>query len=366
MPDRVQFTDIYVDNDIVDAATEVLRSTRYVKGPKLDVFEDAYADACGTDHAVGLSSGTAAILLALNALDVGSGDEVFLPGHTFFATASPVLELGATPRFVDVDPDTYLIDTDALHTAVEESENPAAVLPVHIYGQPADMDAIGAIAEAYDLAVVEDACQAHFAERDGTVAGTSGDAGCFSFYPSKNMTVGGDGGMLVTDRDDVAKRARELRNHGRDDTGEHVHLGLNYRMDELKAAVGHEQLRHICEWNEARRTAAHRYTDRLADHPDVVIPTEAPDVDHVYHLYVVQVPAAERSRVREELDERGIDTALHYETPAHEHPAVVDHVGETTLPDTERLSERILSLPLHPRIEDDEVDRVCAALEDVL
>jgi len=357
MPDRVPFTDIYVDETIIDGVESVLRSKRYVKGDRLVAFEDAFADKCGVEHAVGVSSGTAALLLVMQAAGIGEGDQVFVPGHTFFATVSPVLAVGAEPVFVDVDPETYTMDPDALVSAVKAARSPAAVVPVHIYGQMADLDAIGAVAEDHDLAVFEDACQAHFASRNGATAGAEGDAGAFSFYPSKNMTVAGDGGMLVTDRDDIAEKARALRNHGRTDDGVHRHLGLNYRLDELNAVVGHEQLRHIKDWNEKRRAAARKYTERLAGVEAVTTPSEAPGADHVYHLYVIQGP--DRDALRAHLDEHGIDTGIHYETPAHEHPAVTEQIGENTLAETERLCDRIVSLPMHPRITDEEIAFVC-------
>jgi dTDP-4-amino-4,6-dideoxygalactose transaminase len=360
---QVPFTDIYVDDDIVERATEVLRSGRYVKGGEVAAFEDDFADFCGTDHAVGVSSGTASILLALQSLDIGAGDEVLVPAHTFFASVSPILTLGATPRFVEVDPETYTIDPADLRRQADAAANPAAILPVHLYGQLADSDAIRAVADDYDLAVVEDACQAHGASQDGHRAGTIGEAGCFSFYPSKNLTVAGDGGMLVTDDSDLAESARQLRNHGRNDAGEHVSLGLNFRLGELLAAVGHEQLRHLPEWNAARARAASEYTDRLADLDPVATPTERPGVDHVYHLYVVRVPAEYRDPLRESLAEQGIETGIHYPTPAHRHPAVVDRLGETTgLARTEALCEQIVSLPMHPRITGTEIETVCDAL----
>jgi dTDP-4-amino-4,6-dideoxygalactose transaminase len=363
--EQVPFTDIYVDDDIVERATEVLQSGRYVKGEECAAFEAAFADFCGTDHAVGVSSGTASILLALQSLDVGEGDEVLVPAHTFFASVSPILTLGATPRFVEVDPETYTLDPVDLRRQARRATNPAAILPVHLYGQLADPEAVRAVAEEYDLAVVEDACQAHGATADGRRAGALGDAGCFSFYPSKNLTVAGDGGMLVTDDPDLAESARQLRNHGRNDAGEHVSLGLNFRLGELPAAVGHEQLRHLPEWNAARARAASEYTDRLADLDPVVTPTERPDADHVYHLYVVRVAAEHRDPLRDALAEQGIQTGIHYPTPAHEHPAIVDRLGETPgLARTEALCDQIVSLPMHPRITDAEIATVCAALRD--
>ncbi|MFC5368224.1 DegT/DnrJ/EryC1/StrS family aminotransferase [Salinirubrum litoreum] len=360
---QVPFTDIYVDDDIVERASDVLRSGRYVKGGELRAFEDEFADVCGTDHAVGVSSGTASILLTLQSLDVGTGDEVLVPAHTFFASVSPILTLGATPRFVEVDPETYTLDPASLRRQAERATTPVAILPVHLYGQMADPGAIRSVADDYDLAVVEDACQAHGASRDGVRAGTLGDAGCFSFYPSKNLTVAGDGGMLVTDDPELAASARRLRNHGRNEAGEHVSLGLNFRLGELPAAVGREQLRHLPTWNDARARAATEYGDRLADLAPVVTPTEHEAAEHVYHLYVVRVPAAYRDPLRDSLAEQGIETGVHYPTPAHQHPAVVDRVGETAgLARTEAICDQIVSLPMHPRITDTEIETVCDGL----
>ncbi|MFC5973873.1 DegT/DnrJ/EryC1/StrS family aminotransferase [Halomarina salina] len=358
----VAFTDIYVDDDIVDRVSDTLRSTRYVKGERVERFEAAFADRCGTDHAVGVNSGTAALLLSMQSAGIGPGDEVFVPGHTFFASVSPVLHLGATPVFVDVDPRTCTMDPDDLAAKAERAENPTAVVPVHLYGQLADLDAILDVADDHDLTVVEDACQAHFATRDGHTAGASGDAGAFSFYPSKNMTVGGDGGMLVTDDADLATRARRLRDHGRDEEGVHREVGLNYRMSEVSAAVGREQLDRVQEWNDARAAAAARYDGLLAAVDGVETPTVADGAQHVYHLYVVQVPAADRDPLRDYLAARDIETGVHYETPAHQHPAVAERVGDVSLPRTEALCDRIVSLPMHPRIAPEDVETVCAAV----
>jgi dTDP-4-amino-4,6-dideoxygalactose transaminase len=362
----VPFTDIYVDDDIVDAVADVLRSGRYVKGSRVADFEAAVADFCGVEHAVGVSSGTAAILLALQSLGVGEGDEVLVPAHTFFATASPVLSLGATPRFVDVDPATYTLDVTDLAAVAEAAENPVAVVPVHLYGQPVDVAGVRRVADDHDLAVVEDACQAHGARTaDGERVGAVGDVGCFSFYPSKNLTVAGDGGMLVTDEAHLAEKARQLRNHGRNRAGEHVSLGLNCRLSEVAAAVGHEQLRHLPDWNAGRRAAARRYDDLLADLDPVVTPPVRPGVEHVYHLYVVRVPAADRDPLRAFLAERDIGTGVHYETPVHRHRAVVDRLGATPgLARTEALCDQILSLPMHPRLTAEEVATVGEAVAD--
>jgi dTDP-4-amino-4,6-dideoxygalactose transaminase len=357
----IDVVDVYVDEAIVDRARSVLESERYVKGPALGAFEEAFATFCGTEHAVGVSSGTAALSLAMESYGVGPGEEVFVPGHTFFASVSPVLALGATPRFVDCDPETYTIDTEDLAAKAEASDAPSAVVPVHLYGQPAAMDRVTEIAAEHDMSTIEDACQAHGARYRGERAGSLGDVGCFSFYPSKNMTVGGDGGMLVTDDAERAARARELRDHGRNEAGEHVRLGLNYRLDELKAAIGDEQLAHLPDWNRRRREIARRYSDRLSAIPDVRTPTVAPGVEHVFHLYVIDVP--DREALRGTLGDRGIGTGIHYPTPAHRHAAIEAELGTVeVLPVTEGLCERIVSLPMHPRLTDGEVDRVCAAI----
>lgn len=358
----MELTDIYVDNAIVRKVGDVLRSTRYVKGEELRRFEQEFADMCDSEYAVGVSSGTAALLVALQVIDVGKEDEVFVPAHTFFATVSPILHLEAEPIFVNIDSDTYTMDPIDLEQQIRNSSNPTAIIPVHIFGQMADMNAIRDIADDHNLTVIEDACQAHFAERDGNIAGCTGEIGCFSFYPSKNMTVGGDGGMLITDEPDTAELARALRNHGRDENGIHRHLGLNFRLDEMKAAVGRIQLQHINKWNDQRRKVAHRYNEKLSGIPEVQTPIEQNGSDHVYHLYVIQVP--DRSELRCHLDSQGIQTGIHYETPAHKHPAVKQRIGERTINYAEKFCDKIVSLPIHPRITDPEIRRVCSAIEE--
>ncbi|MDZ7687770.1 MAG: DegT/DnrJ/EryC1/StrS family aminotransferase [Halobacteriales archaeon] len=359
--ERVGFTDIYMDDEMVGAVEEVLESGRYVKGPVVEEFEGKFAEKCGVEHAVGVNSGTSAILLGLKSLGVGEGDDVFVPAHTYFASASPVLSFGANPVFVDVRRDTYTMDVDELEEKVEESDSAEAVIPVHIYGQMAEMERVVEVAEEHDMSVVSDSCQAHFAERDGEKAGSVADVGAFSFYPSKNMTVAGDGGMLVTDDDEIAQKARAFRNHGRDEEGTHRHLGLNHRMSEVLGAVGREQLKHIDDWNDGRRRAARIYDERLADVDEVTVPEVDDANEHVYHLYVVHVP--DRDELREHLDENGVDTGIHYPTPAHEHPAVVERCGETNVKFAEELCDRIVSLPMHPRITEGEIDYVCDLIE---
>jgi dTDP-4-amino-4,6-dideoxygalactose transaminase len=224
------------------------------------------------------------------------------------------------------------------------------------------MDAITDVAAAHDLAVIEDACQAHGATYRGDRTGSLGDAGAFSFYPSKNVTVAGDGGMITTDDPNLAREARMLRNHGRNDDGEHVRLGLNHRLGELHAALGLEQLDHLDEWNRNRRAAAERYTQRLRDVDPVDPPVTRDHVEHVFHLYVIRVP--DRDDLRESVETAGIDTGIHYPVPTHEHPAVSERLdGTPQVPRTEELTDEILSLPMHPRITETEIDQVCATIE---
>ncbi|SFR90136.1 dTDP-4-amino-4,6-dideoxygalactose transaminase [Halomicrobium zhouii] len=363
MVDHVPFTDIHMDQETVDDVADVLESGRYVKGPVLEQFESEFAAASEVDHAVGVSNGTAALLLAMKAIGVGSGDEVLAPAHTYFATVSPVLELGATPRFVDIDPDRYTMDPALLREAIQAAEDPATIVVTHMHGQPADMDPITDVAAEYDLPVVEDAAQAHLAEYDGEMVGSIGDVGCFSFYPTKNMTVGGDGGMITTDDPAIADEARALRNHGRNEKGEHVVLGLNYRLDEIKAAVGRHQLDALPDWSAGRQRAASAYDERLMDVDWVVTPTTYGNAEHVYHHYPVQVPADKRSAFRAHLDDYGVDTGIHYERAVHEQPAVRDRVGLVDVPVAEEYCRRTVSLPMHPRLSTEEIDHVVDAIE---
>lgn len=362
MVNQVDFTDIYMDEDIIRRVDEVLRSGRHVKGPAAEEFEADFAAACETDHAVTVSNGTAALLLSMKALDIGPGDEVFVPAHTYFATVSPVLELGATPRFVDVDSERYTMDPDLLTRAIIEAEKPAAVVVTHMHGQPADLNPILDIAAAHDLPVIEDAAQAHLATYDNEPVGGIGDVGCFSFYPTKNMTVAGDGGMVTTDRDDIARRVRILRNHGRNDDGEHVELGLNYRLDETNAVVGREQLNYLPDWIEGRRQSATYYDQHLPESDDFVVPSEFSDSTHVYHHYPVQI--SDRGGFRAHLDENGVDTGIHYEMAVHEQPAITDQVGEVKKPVAERLCRRTVSLPMHPRLTNEELQYVCKTIQE--
>jgi len=360
---HVDFTSIYNDDCINQRVIDVLNSKRYVKGPIVAEFEAEFAEYCGTKHAAAVSNGTAAILLALKAADIDSADEVFVPAHTYFATVSPVLEIGAQPIFVDVEPETYTLDTDALREQADRADDAAAIIVTHMHGQPAEMTEVRSIAADHDIVVIEDAAQAHGAEYEGKKVGSFGELACFSFYPSKNMTVAGDGGMVTTDDENFATRIREYRNHGRNSSGDHVRLGLNFRLDETNAAVGREQLGRLDDWNTARREAAAQYDARLEAIDDVTTPTVRPSATHVYHHYPIQVP--DRETFRESLHSAEIDTAIHYEKPVYAHTAVTKRVPEVQRPVAERLCNRIVSMPMHPRIKEEEINYVCDVIEDV-
>lgn len=360
--DGVGFTDIYIDETIRESVDSVLQSKQYVQGSIVKRFESAFAEMCGTDHAVAVSSGTEAIYLALKATGVGPGDDVFVPGHAPFGTVSPVLALGANPVFVDINPTTYTMGPIDLEQKASEADNPEAVVPCHTYGHPAEMHALPNIVKSHDMTLIEDAHEAHGATYQEQKVGSFGDAGCFGFSPSKNLTVAGDGGMVVTSDDDLAREARMLRNHGRDDAGTHKRIGLNHRMSEMAAAVGLEQLSHLAEWSQERREAARSYTRRLSDLSSVQPPNERRDVEHVYNQYVIQIP--DRDELQRYLAAHEIETEVHHEKPVYEHQAVAERMDTApTLSRTEHLTENVLSLPMHPGLADREVDAVCHGIE---
>jgi dTDP-4-amino-4,6-dideoxygalactose transaminase len=254
------------------------------------------------------------------------------------------------------------MDPKDLERNLKTANDPAAIIPVHLYGQPADMDEIRDVAAEYDTAIIEDACQAHTASYDGERVGSLGDIGCFSFYPSKNMTVGGDGGIVTTNDDDLAEVIYQYRNHGRGDDGVHQRLGLNHRLDEIKGAIGREQIKYVEEWGQKRNEAATEYEQRLTNVPEVTTPTERDDRHHVYHLYVVRVP--NRRAFRAYLDEHNIDTSIHYPTPIHRHPATETRFEDAEVPVTDDIVEEIVLLPMHPRLSEAEIEYVCETIRE--
>ena len=357
--------------DELDAAVQrVLDTSFFVLGQELTAFEAAWADYLGVARAVGVGSGTEAIHLALRVLDIGPGDEVLTVSHTAVATTVAISSTGATPVFVDIDPHTYTMDCADLERRITPRSK--AIVPVHLYGHPADMDRILPLARRHGLVVVEDAAQAHGAAYRGRRCGALGAAGAFSFYPTKNLGAYGDGGAVVTNDAALAERLVLLRNYGWSERYYSAVKGYNSRLDELQAAVLGAKLPYLDRWNARRRRLAALYTAALAGDTlggtgasTIQVPTEAAWATHAYHLYVVRLP--ERDRVQARLRERGIATQVHYPVPVHLQEAYRD-LGYTpgSLPHTEQAAAEILSLPLYPELTDDDVQYVAAALRETL
>ncbi len=352
-----------IRTEIDEAVGRVIESAGFVGGPEVDAFEREFASFCETPQAVGLSSGTSALHLALIAAGVRAGDEVLLPSHTFIATAEVVRRCGARVRFAEVEDATLTMDPARL--ADYAGPDVRFLIPVHLYGQPADMDPILSFARARGIAVIEDAAQAHGARYHGRRCGSLAPLAAFSFYPGKNLGAYGDGGALTCFSPEVADRMRRLSNHGRGDKHLHVEEGFNYRLDAMQAAVLRVKLRKLEEWNAERCRAAAAYDARLADLAAVRTPVVAPWAEHVFHLYVVRVP--ERDRVIAGLKDDGIDAGIHYPVPLHLQPAYrhLGH-GKGDFPVTEKACDEILSLPLYPELDEERIDRVCASLRRVL
>jgi dTDP-4-amino-4,6-dideoxygalactose transaminase len=324
------------------------------QGPRVREFEERFAAVIGAGHAVATSSGTTALHLAMLGYGVGPGDEVVTVPFTFIASANSILYAGARPVFVDVDERDFAMDVDLIEAAI--TPRTKAIMPVSLYGQPADLPAIAAVADRHGLALVEDACQAHGASVDGRRSGTWG-AGTFSFYPTKNMTTG-EGGMLTTHDGELAERVRLLREHGMKVRYHHDVLGYNFRMTDIAAAIGLAQLPKLAAANDRRRAIAARYDAELHG---VVTPFVRPGVTHVYHQYTIRV--AHRDAFADKLKERGVGSAIYYPIPVHrQKPFLARGYGDEHVPVTERLTEQVLSIPVHPSLSDDEVATVIGAV----
>ncbi|WP_132060422.1 DegT/DnrJ/EryC1/StrS family aminotransferase [Halorussus amylolyticus] len=345
------------EREKVDA---ILESGMLADGPEVRKFEAEFAAFCGTDHAVATSNGTTALHTAFEALDIGAGDAVVTSPYSFVASANAIRLAGAEPIFADIDPDTYNLDPTAVEEAIRREDDVAAILAVHLYGLPAEMDRLREIADTHDIALVEDAAQAHGATYRGRTVGSLGDAACFSFYPTKNMTTG-EGGMVTTDRDDVAENARSYINHGRPPEGgyRHERVGHNFRLTSMAAAIGRVQLERLPAYNESRRANAAYLTDALAD-ADVVTPTEPDDRRHVYHQYTIR--ANDRDGLADYLEDAGVGTGVYYPTPIHEQSAYAD--TDYAGPVAERTAEQALSLPIHPNVTEQNLRTIAAAILD--
>jgi dTDP-4-amino-4,6-dideoxygalactose transaminase len=391
---HVPFVDLKAQaRELHDEFAEVFESitsrAAYTMGPELKEFEEAFAAFSGVEHCVGVSSGTDAVKLALLGAGVGPGDEVAVPVNTFIATAEAVSHIGAVPVFVDVDPETALMDPEALADVGAEREGMlSAVIPVHLYGQPCDMDAIQEVADENGLAVVEDACQAHGARyyglsdarsdngsgggEEGRPCGSMGVAAAFSFYPGKNLGALGDGGAVTTSDEQIAARLRLLRNHGQQDKYTHGLVGYCDRLHNLQAALLNVKLPHLQGWNEQRRAAAAIYDDGCSAIPGVTPIALRDDVEAVYHLYVVRLPESDepdyvRDELRDRLSAAGVESGIHYPVPLHLQPAY-KHLGYShgQFPAAESLAERIVSLPMFPGITPQQQEHVLSTLAEAL
>jgi dTDP-4-amino-4,6-dideoxygalactose transaminase len=347
-----------IKTEVMQAIEDCLDSMHLFLGPNTQAFEEEFAAYCGTPHCVSVANGTDALHLALRAAGVGAGDEVITVAHTFFASTEAIVMAGATPVYVDIDPRTYLIAVDQIEARI--TSHTRAIMPVHLYGQMASLDAIMDIAGRHELVVIEDAAQAHGAEYKGRRAGSMGQLGCFSFYYSKNLGAYGESGAIVTSDPELARRLRLLRDHGSKQRYHHAEYGFNSRMDEIQAAVLRIKLRHLDAWNAQRRERAATY-DRLLATANVGLPVTAADRSHIYYVYVIRT--AERDALQRRLAEREVGTGVHFPIPIHLQPATRGlgyRAGD--LPNTERAAREVLSIPMYAELTPDQQDWVAACI----
>jgi dTDP-4-amino-4,6-dideoxygalactose transaminase len=349
-----------IEHELRAAVEDVLRSGKFILGPQVEAFEHEIAQACGTQHAVGVASGTDALLLALRAAGVGVGDQVIVPAFSYIATADVITLLGAIPVFADISPDTFNLDPARIEALI--TSRTKAIVPVHLYGLPAAMGPIRSLAESAQVALIEDAAQAFGATCDGKPAGSFGDFGCLSFYPTKNLGACGDAGMVVTSSAQAVARLRSLRGHG---AVAHKYIseeqGWNSRLDELQAAILRVKLRHLRDWTAARQAHAARYNHLLSAVPGLTLPRVAPGCTHVYHQYTVRL--ADRERVQKHLASESIACTVYYPVPLHLQPMFA-YLGYQpgSLPHAERAALEVLSLPIYPELTAAQIERIATAV----
>lgn len=354
---RVPLADPTLGEREKERVERVLDSGDLADGAEVRAFEDEFADFCESDHGVAVANGTAALHAALEALDIGAGDTVVTTPLSFVATANAVRHVGAEVAFADVDARTFNLTPESVETVIRDHGGDIdAIMPVHLYGLPVDVGPLRDLADTYDVPLVMDAAQAHGATYRGDRVGSLGDVACFSFYPTKNMTTG-EGGMIVTDRDDVAERAARFVNHGRASSNTHVEVGHNFRMTNVAAAIGRVQLERLPAYTRARREHAARLTEAV-ETTRLAAPVEPDDRTHVYHQYTLR--AANRERVRDHFDQWGIDTGIYYPTPIHAQPPYAD--GGHTAPVARLLTDQVFSLPVHPELTEEDLDAITDAL----
>lgn len=346
---------IMLKEEIEQAIQNVIDKTNFILGEDVELFEKEFASFSMATYGIGVGSGTEALHLSLLALGIGQGDEVITTSNTFVATVLAISYTGARPVLVDVDPETYNIDTSLIRKVITRKTR--AIIPVHIYGQSVDMDPIREIAKEYDLKIIEDACQAHGAEYKGKRVGSIGDIGCFSFYPGKNLGAYGDGGMAVTNDEGIAQKIKMLRNYGSKIKYHHEFKGFNSRLDTIQAAILAVKLKKLEQWNETRRRHARRYNEWLRE-GDIVTPVEKDYARHIYHIYAIRVK--DRDKLLEYLRSKGVFAGIHYPVPVHLLNAYRDlGYKEGDFPVTEKLSREILSLPMYPELAEGQIEYVC-------
>ncbi len=353
---------VTVTPEMKQAILDVVDSGRFILGPEVKAFETEFAGYIGVSHAVAVSQGTAAIQLAVQAVGVVPGDEVLVPSMTAFPTVEGVVHAGAIPVFVDSDASGCMDPADARRRVTGKT---VGIVPVHLYGGAADMEGLHSLAHDRGLWIIEDCCQAHGALHASRKAGSIGTAGCFSFYPSKNLTVFGDGGMVTTDDPRIADRVRLLRDHGRSEKSRHIEIGYNLRFNDIQAAIGRRQLALLEDFIAKRRAIAARYDAAFSGTAGLTVPGERPGTRRVYHLYALRCrDAAARGALREHLKARGVETGIHYPIPCHLQPAMAPRGAPPFLPEAEAIARTTLSLPMFPTLSDPDVATVIAAVRD--
>ena len=363
---KVPFVDLNAQyqslkSEMLPAVEKVMETSQFILGKAVSDFEKNFAEAHNMKHCIGVGTGTDALHIILWALGVGPGDEVITVSHTFIATAEAISLTGARPVFVDIDPLTYTMDPKAMEKAITKKTK--AIIPVHLYGQPAGMAEIALIAAEHGITVIEDACQAHLAQYDGKFVGEFGIAAAFSFYPGKNLGAYGEGGGVTTNDDTLAAKMRMIRDHGSSKKYYHAMWGHNYRLDGIQGAVLGVKLPYLHAWTEARRRHARRYSEQLQGMGDLIVPVQHPRAKHVYHLYVVQTIG--RDELQTYLTSRDIATGLHYPLPLHLQEAYKDlGYKKGDFPVTEKVASRGISLPMFAELKDEQIDEVVQAIED--
>lgn len=351
----------FLKKELTPKIQSILENGFFVLGNELERFEDDFAKYLGVEEVIGVNSGSDALFLAIKSLGIGVGDEVITVSHTFISSVDSIVRNGAKPVFADINPHTYGMDVSKVEEKI--TKHTKAILPVHLYGHPVDLDPLRELANEYGLFLIEDACQAHGADYKGDKVGGIGDLGCFSFYPTKNLGAYGDGGLIATNNQELAAKLKMLRNYGQTEKYYHNFTGVNSRLDEIQAAILGIKLKYLDSWNNRRRNIAKIYNELLKD-CDLHLPTEVPYAKHVYHLYVIRTP--KRDILKNKLMEKDIQTQVHYPIPIHKQKAYLTLKSESYLPVTDKICLEILSLPNHPWLTDEQITHVAEMIVNAL